>query len=132
MSETKLKGQALGHVKRKDVSTITVIGNLAIVCGWDWIQGNGTNKRYAKTITYGVDFATVPIVTAIINGAKVGSDPTTQADWDTGITSETDYYNAAISNPRTNGFSIEIMKPTAAVGSTVRVGFTWVAIGQLA
>lgn len=115
-------------VLKQNITSNAYRNSSVMLTGWGFLAGSGT--RYQNiTMTFGISFATIPIVTGNVIGQKTGSDPTTQGDLTSGNISAT--FNPA--SVTTSGFTGVVGMADAAetLGATVRAIFTWIAIGEL-
>lgn len=114
-------------VLRQDGTTNTYSNNYVTHVGWGYIQGDGANTRLSKAVTYGINFASAPIVSLSFIGIKQNSAPTVVTDF----TSTTD------DRPGIRGYSWGSTGFTAEFESDVNMGtvnfygFSWVAHGAL-
>lgn len=115
---------------RQDNTTNSYVGNQVILTGWGYVTGDGVNPNEEEAVTFGVTFATRPIVVATACGANTSSNPTHQGDT-SGATTGRRYY-AQTRETSTTGFNILIGEAEETViSSGTRVIYQWMAIGTL-
>lgn len=126
----RAKGNAFTKfsIMRQNNATVTYKHNTVITSGWGWIQGDGSASRKNEGVSFGdMTYAAAPVVMLTFAGFRDGSDPSTCADFNatTDAQIEWRHYNVG-----TTGFTAEF-KADGAVANTIRVGYTWIAIGEL-
>lgn len=124
------KGDALVKLKvlRQNNTTDSYKNNTVILAGWGWNIGNGTGETTEKTVTLGITFSELPIIITGSIGFKDGSDPS-----DISELLKAAVFNIGIGDITTSTFKIGSRNVTdaATIASNRRVGFSWIAIGQL-
>ena len=116
-------------VMRQDITTDTHSNNQVILTGWGFATGDGSNTGLSKQITFGVTFSAAPVVIVSNLGTKAGSDPASIGEL---VTPSGNYHAFYAYNIVTTGFLSRIDQEVGApIGSGVRVGFSWIAIGTL-
>jgi len=99
--------------------------NVIIQCGWGFIIGDGVNYSFDQVITFPVAFTTLLGITATIIGYRSGANPTTINDF-----SVTGVFSASAEASSVSQSHMHIINVEGAVlGSTVRIGYSWIAIG---
>lgn len=100
--------------------------NQVILTGWGFIAGDGDTSN-AKTVTFGITFDAAPVVVVGALGRNTSSDPTAIGDLNavgdelmTGSNITTSQITVTFSNVSGNN-----------IASSVRCGFSWIAIGTL-
>lgn len=120
MAEALLKGRI------KNMSSSAIVNGQLIQMGWDYIQGNGSSSFYTKAITFPVAYSSPPIVIPGKLGDIVGSNPVNISD----LASASGSY-AGADTVTAAGFNAGVFARNATnIPSTVRSGFSWIAIGQ--
>lgn len=113
-------------VLRQDDTTNTYSNNQIILTGWGYKQGDGTGATPADTVTFGITFASVPII-LISKGAYKNSADATGPDDQTG----NDIGYAMHSSDTTTGFNAYMRRESGNWGTGNYPMYTWVAIGTL-
>lgn len=130
MARTKPRINQITGVKRNDIGTVTTIGNLAIVSGWHYILGNGT-QRITKTVSFGVTFASAPIVITQLSGVLSFSNPTSIAQLTSqNMSTAVHLYSGHVAITTTN--FVEEIVSNVNLSADNRYGFSFIAIGELA
>lgn len=116
------------QVLRQDDTTNSYVGNQVVLTGWTWASPGAGALGATKSITFGVTFASAPVVILGNLGMITSGDPDSIDDFDTFKGKlATHAYNVA-----TTGFDIEFRNGDAATFSTgERVGASWIAIGTI-
>jgi len=114
-------------VLRQDDTTDTYATEQVILTGWGWQLGD-SSEEMNETVTFGITFATPPVVTVSGAGMKTSSDPTTIDDLNT-LASQ---INITTEDIATTGFEVHIRSIDASnLLNTRRYGYCWTAIGTL-
>jgi len=126
-----LAGKGNGLVKtsvlRQDNTSNSYETNAVILTGWGFVQGDGAEKfTPTDTVTFGITYSSVPIILVTVAGTAT-SDPSVITD----LSGSANGYFASHWAPSTTGFTVNAYRELAAIGSSTRVGYSWVAIGQL-
>ncbi len=132
MSETKLSGQATNIIRRNNNGTLATSTKQVIIAGWGFWTTSGTNKREEEAVSFGVTFASAPIVTISLAGYKA-TDATAVSEFvdiagnlgDWGMSVNT--YGIS-----TTAFNAVLITDTGNMTDGWRIGYTWIAIGELA
>jgi hypothetical protein len=122
------KGSGLTKVSilRKNNTTDTYNHNSIVLTGWGFILGTASSFG-SKTVTFGITFAATPIVLSGCIGFKDTTDPTNSGDF-----GQWEIPNVNTGLITTTGFNaIFGTIDAAAVAATRRVGFGWIAEGEL-
>lgn len=114
-------------VLRQDNTTNAYKNNSVILTGWGFITGDGSNSRLAETVTFGVTFAAAPIVVIGALSIKDNSDPSNVGDF-SATDSAIEWRARGIG---TSSFTAEFKTSSSAPASVTRVGYSWIAIGEL-
>lgn len=114
-------------VLRQDITTNSYSNNQVILTGWGYITGNGAATRLNESVTFGVTFASAPIVLISMAGNLVGSNPSAVSDLVNTTDDDLEWRAYASS---TTGFTAEV-ESDVNLGSTSRYGYSWIAIGTL-
>lgn len=115
---------------RQDDTSNTYVSNQVVVSGWGWVAGDGVNPNEEESVSFGVTFATRPIVVVVSSGANTSSNPTHQGDT-TGTTTGR-RLNAQAREVTTTGFNVLIQETEESViTSGTRCIYQWIAIGTL-
>lgn len=105
----------------------TYRNNTVILTGWGFVQGNGASNM-SKTVSFGVTFATPPIIiVGLLGGKNSPGSPTALSDFATNWTVP---QNVVAQQPATTGF-IAVVINTATLNSNQYTGFSWIAIGTI-
>lgn len=121
MAETKLQSQAVNTT----IGTI-LTGGSKIASGWGFQLGDGTNVyKQGLAVSFGVTFATKPMVIIGSLGYKDSSDPT-----DVGDFGAWPNINSTVYSISTTGFTVgQMTVDNTVIANTRRIGFAWIAIG---
>lgn len=106
----------------------SITGTAMTIWGWGFNAGNGNWYTTGKTVTYGIAFVTAPSVSGSCIGQKTGSDPTTIGDFS--AQSLCMFSPEAISTTQFSAAAGDTTHSTA-VGATLRIGYSWIAIGTI-
>ena len=118
-------------VIRRDITTTSYVNSSIVVTGWNFATTAGSSKRINKNHSFGVTFSSVPIVTASPAGYK-GTDPAVIGDLGElagavgDITLSFSTYSIS-----TSEFNVQFIRETGAITNGYRLGFAYVAIGEL-
>ena len=111
-------------VKRQD-NTTNSDTSVKVLSGWGYIQSLNGTTGLSKTVTFGVTFATPPVVVVTNIGLLNGSNPDSIDDFNS--------YSAqftAANAITTTGFNARIQDVVSSANN--RFGFSWIAIGVVA
>lgn len=113
---------------RQDITTNTYQPKTIIQYGWNYIQGDGSNSRLSKDITFPVPFQSPPVVRTNFL-AFCGSVPVSISNFTTTTDSVFEWraYNIG-----TSTFRAEFKTPSSAPGTANFIGFSWEAFGTIA
>lgn len=121
------------QVLRQDNTTNSYQPNTVLLSGWGFKPGDDANRNISEAITFGITFSSDgPTVVANSAGYRSGSDPVNISQLDNGS-----YFYGQPSAVTTTGFTIRIGRvsedgaSTTVLSSTVRWGYSWLAIGEL-
>lgn len=113
---------------RQNITTNTYQPNTIIQYGWNYIQGDGSNTRLSKDITFPIPFQSAPVVRTNFL-AFCGSTPVSI----TNFTTTTDsVFEWRAYNIGTSTFRAEFKTPSSPPGTANFVGFSWEAFGTIA
>jgi len=111
--------------RRQDNTTNTAPIGMKVQMGWGWKLGAAANFM-SEAVTFPVAFTDTPIVILSSAGVKSGSDPASLAEL-TGASGDIWYANS----PSTTGFTANVtQKDSSNLSTTVRYGYSWIAIGK--
>lgn len=114
-------------VNRQNDTSNVAVSNQLIQTGWGWKLGTGASFMY-EAVTFPVPFDDVPIIVMSNPGTKSGADPTALGDFIATNGDIVDY-----NSPTTNGFNaLMATRDNSNQATTVRYGYSWVAIGTKA
>lgn len=118
---------------RQDISTDGAVTNQFMQHGWTFLTGDGANKREAVAITFDEAYDSIPVPFVSLGGAINGSNPDSIDDFVAFAGAagdiEVDVHWRSVS---TTGFTIEIVRESAALTNGMRFGVSWWAIGTKA
>lgn len=110
--------------RRQDNTTNSTVSGYTIQTGWGFVLGDGDDTA-TKAVTFPVAFTQAPLIVSTGLGTKSGSDPTSSSDFPTLAT-----INMNPSNVSLTGFTAVVNDTRGiAQGTTIRMGFSWIAIG---
>lgn len=114
---------------RQDITTDDYKANTVLLSGWGFNTGNGVDNELTTTVTFGITFDAAPIVVASPIGRNTGSDPSAIGDLNEAI-----WYFGYARNISTTSFVFASRSITEddVITDGHRVGFTWIAVGELA
>ena len=131
MAKQQLKGVQILTLPTQawDKGTLTPGKNSVILRGWGFVLVPSATAAASATVTFGVTFATPPIVICSTLGYKVGSDPANISD-NYGIAGEIIRGGQATTTTQT---SIYVQNATATnMSSGARILYNMIVIGKLA
>lgn len=107
-------------------NTITNIPTTAlpIQSGWGFTVGIGQRYTNTVSVTFPTAFSSTPVVVVTAIGYKDSSDPTSIGDlvvWNE--------IAMSLGSTSTTGFQIKGMTAISNIGTSRRVGYSWIAIG---
>ena len=123
VTSTKL-AEAFLRLRRQDNTTNSAPTGYLIQSGWGFVTGTSSNTG-TKTVTFPTAFSAAPIVLMTSLGAK-GTDPANISDFTTNQTSNE--WNFAAQDIVAASFVARCIRDGTSMG-TLRIGFTWLAIG---
>lgn len=117
-------------VLRHDNTTDTYSNNTVILSGWGYVEGDGASDNITKAVSFGITFASAPVVVVGALALEQSTEPTAISDFDdSGGSAKTivDAYNVS-----TTGFSVGVSRRDgAALTASKWWGFSWIAMGVL-
>lgn len=118
-------------VLQQDITTDTYKNNAIILTGWSFLkQNSGGAAVTAKTITFGITFATAPMVVPGQAGLKYTSAPTVFSDLSTAQVADGLIKVLSLYGISTTAFNAEMATTNAGnAGLDTYRGFCWIAIG---
>lgn len=119
LAEAFIKG------RQQDNTTNSTQSGLRMQWGWGFMPGNGTAIA-TDSVTFPVAFASGEKPTVIItaNGYKL-SDPTSPSD-----TSGSVGWPVNARGQSNTGFTAEYSQASGTLANTIRIAYTWIAIGK--
>lgn len=102
---------------------VTGASGTRIESGWGYVTGNGTAVTSVSTY-FSTPFSTTPTVVISLNGYKSGSNPSSPND----ISGPAGWPMNA-STITTSGFAATYCQASGTLASTIRIAFSWVAVG---
>jgi hypothetical protein len=111
-------------VLRQDNTTDTYTANSVILTGWGFVAGSGTANA-TETVTFGITFGERPVVVGSTAGYKVSSDPSHIGDTGGNAVGTT-----TLGATATTGLTMYYSQGNP-FDSTVRVLYSWIAVGAL-
>jgi hypothetical protein len=111
-------------VLRQDNTTNAYTANSVILTGWGFVAGTGAGFT-SEAITFGITYSERPIICATSSGFLSGSDPTHNGGGSGMLAGGMNAY-ATSATGATIGYS-----QGTGFDSTVRVLYSWIAIGAL-
>lgn len=116
---------------RQNNTTNVYEPNTVFLHGWGFITSAGT-PNVTEDVTFGITFQQEPNIVVTCAGISVGSDPTDIGDLTNGGTTEARTIMAMYKSTTTTQFTVALRAANGAtIASGDRVGYTWVAIGEL-
>ncbi len=118
-------------VLKQDNTTNTYKNNSVILTGWGFKVGSGSNPD-SETITFGITFATVPILVANFAGRSDTATPDTLDDFSAG--GQEGGNTTLVCSPSsisTTGATIWFGRSSGNFSATSYYAYTWIAIGEL-
>ena len=117
-------------VLRQNHTTNAYKNNSIILTGWGWVLASGGTAYHAGAVTFGITFDDRPIVVVSSPGYKATTDPTHIGDF-----THNGGSNLIVASPQdiaTTGFN-PVMKNIAGTSADdLRLGYSWIAVGELA
>lgn len=127
----KGNGVTLLEVLRQDDTTNTYKPRTFVISGWGFITASGAID-VEETVTMGITFTASPIVMATSIGYKTTSDPTAISDFNNNMSNAAKIWSASVKGISTTQFVINLRAETGTtLTSGDRIGYSWVAIGQI-
>lgn len=115
----------INQLRYKNNTADSTETGVTIQFGWGFVAGDG-DAFVTEAVTLPTAFATILAVSSCALGTKTGSDPSSQGDF---IVNTVTADAQVITN---TGFTMVVANTNGtAMNSTVRVGYSWVAIGIL-
>lgn len=105
---------------------------LTMQFGWGYVTGTGSALRASKTVTFPTAFSSAPIILISPLGSISGSNPTAITDFTSTASNTGDFgwlYDA--SSISTTQFIATINRHTTNIPTSLRLGFSWIAIGTV-
>ncbi len=121
------------QVLRQDITTNSYENNSVVLTGWGWILGDGATAYRGETVTFGITFSSLPIVQISSIGHLNNADPTEIDDFTGDPSTGGRRHGTQTKSIAVGSFVAQIFTTDGSVsGGTLRYGYSWIAVGQLA
>jgi len=108
-------------------------GGQMVLSGWDFVTGDGSNKRELSTVVFEEYFDSVPFVLTSMGSFKNGSDPTSLNELNESLSNSYGdvAFNCCWEDITASQFKATVLNSGVAWTATHRIGFTWQATNKI-
>lgn len=120
-------------VLRQDNTSNTYVNDVVELTGWGFIQGDGASNSLSESVTFGITFDEIPIVTISYAGARTSASgaPSDAGDFNAGYGTDAATVVYGTKDVTTGGFTAIFRTLNNATLGTAYMGYTWKARGKL-